>query len=168
MRILRFSLIALLSVLWLGSAQAGTFAKPVDKPILTITGNIANTNVDKTAQFDRKMLEDMGLVAIETKTPWYDRSVRFEGVPMAKLLDFVGAKGTTVTAVALNDYVSSIPMEDFSKFNVILAMRRDGSYMPVRDKGPLFIIYPYDSKPELQAQTYYMRSAWQVAKLNVE
>jgi len=59
-------------------------------------------------------------------------------------------------------------MEDFKKFNVILAMKRDGNYMPVRDKGPLFIIYPYDSDPQLQSQTYYTRSAWQVAKLIVE
>lgn len=168
MDFLRFSFFAFISVAWLGSAQAGTFAKPADKPILIISGNIANTNADGAAQFDRKMLEDMGLVTVETKTPWYDGRVRFEGVSVAKLMDFVGAKGTNVTAVALNDYVSTIPMEDFTKFNVILAMKRDGNYMPVRDKGPLFIIYPYDSMPELQTQTYYMRSAWQVAKLIVE
>ncbi len=47
-------------------------------------------------------------------------------------------------------------------------MKRDGNYMAVRDKGPLFIIYPYDSDPQLQSQTYYTRSAWQVAKLIVE
>jgi hypothetical protein len=80
-------------------------------------------------------------------------------------MKFVGAKGTTVTAVALNDYVSTIPMADFDKFNVILAMKRDGNYMEVREKGPLFVIYPYDTVPELQTQTYYTRSAWQVAKL---
>jgi hypothetical protein len=38
----------------------------------------------------------------------------------------------------------------------------------VRDKGPLFIVYPYDSKPELKSQTYYGRSAWQLAKLIIE
>jgi hypothetical protein len=39
--------------------------------------------------------------------------------------------------------------------------------MPVRDKGPLFIVYPYDSDTRLQSQTYYSRSAWQVCKLLV-
>ncbi len=70
--------------------------------------------------------------------------------------------------MALNDYVSTIPVKDFTLYNVILAMKRDGEYMQVRDKGPLFIIYPYDSMQELQSQTYYTRSAWQVAKLIVE
>ncbi|MCC2664519.1 MAG: oxidoreductase, partial [Geminicoccaceae bacterium] len=45
-------------------------------------------------------------------------------------------------------------------YPVILALKRDGAYMPVRDKGPLFIVYPYDSSPELKHQNYYSRSAW--------
>lgn len=83
-------------------------------------------------------------------------------------MDFVGAKGTKVTAVALNDYVTTIPLDDFNRFNVLLAFKRDENYMPVRDKGPLFIVYPYDSDQQLQSQVYYMRSAWQVSKLIVE
>jgi hypothetical protein len=164
----RLIITAILSITWLSCAQAGTLPKPAGKTILTISGNIANTNVNGAAQFDREMLESIGVVAVETNSPWYDGRVRFEGVPLKKLMAFVGAKGTIVTAVALNDYVSTIPMEDFNKFNVILAMKRDGNYMEVREKGPLFVIYPYDSSPELQTQTYYTRSAWQVAKLIVE
>ena len=50
----------------------------------------------------------------------------------------------------------------------MLALKRNGAYMPVRDKGPLFIVYPYDSSPELKHQKYYSRSAWQVAKMIVK
>ncbi|MGV1905399.1 oxidoreductase [Agrobacterium cavarae] len=168
MTVIRF----ILCLLLFGVSSAGVYAKdfpaPKGKPILTISGNIANTNVNGTAQFDRDALENMGLVTVETQTPWYETRVRFEGVSMAKLMEFVGAKGETVKAVALNDYVSTIPVKDFTQYNVILAMKRDGEYMQVRDKGPLFIIYPYDSMQELQSQTYYTRSAWQVAKLIVE
>jgi hypothetical protein len=38
----------------------------------------------------------------------------------------------------------------------------------VREKGPVFIIYPFDSFPELRNLTYYSRSIWQVKALNVE
>jgi hypothetical protein len=86
---------------------------------------------------------------------------------MDKLMKLVGATGERVMVVALNDYTTEIPMEDFGKFNVILAIKRNGEYMPVRDKGPLFVIYPYDSSPDLKTQTYYARSAWQVAKIIV-
>ncbi|WP_425961633.1 molybdopterin-dependent oxidoreductase [Rhizobium nepotum] len=164
----RVLLSAFLSLAWFSCAEAGTIANPQGKPILTISGNITITNVDGAAVFDRDMLEALGMVTVETTTPWHDGRVRFEGVSLAKLMDVVGAKGTSVTAVALNDYVSTIPVEDFKKFNVILAIKLDGDYMTVREKGPLFVIYPYDSDPELQKQTYYSRSAWQVAKLIVE
>ena len=73
-----------------------------------------------------------------------------------------------VAVVALNDYTSEIPIADFQEFGVLMALKRDGAYMPVRDKGPLFIVYPYDSRSELRQQKYYSRSAWQVAKLIVK
>ncbi|EJN06310.1 molybdopterin-dependent oxidoreductase [Phyllobacterium sp. YR531] len=162
-----FVCLALL-MLSVSSAAAGSLSKPVGKPILTISGNITNKNTESGADFDRAMLENTGLQTIETATPWYETRMRFEGVPLDKLMELVGASGTKVTAVALNDYVTTIPIEDFKKFKVILAMKRNGNYMPVRDKGPLFIVYPYDSDPQLQTQTYYTRSAWQVAKLIIE
>lgn len=164
----RFFVYLIFSLLSISSAAAGSLPKPEGKSILTISGNIANTNVGAISEFDLAMLENMGLQTIETSSPWYDKRVRYEGVSLEKLMNLVGAKGTKVTAVALNDYVTTIPLEDFKKFNVILAMKRDGNYMSIRDKGPLFVIYPYDSIAELQSQIYYTRSAWQVAKLIVE
>ena len=137
-----------------------------EKPILTVSGEV---NGGKgPVVFDRASLEQLGTVAIETTTPWHTGKVRFEGVPMSVLMKKVGASGTVVEANALNDYSTLIPAEDFAKHNVILALRRDGEYMPVRDKGPLFIVYPYDSDPELKSQKYYSRSAWQVRELKVK
>jgi hypothetical protein len=73
-----------------------------------------------------------------------------------------------VLAIALNDYTSEVPIEDFARYHTILALKRDGEYMPVRDKGPLFIVYPYDSNPELKSQKFYSRSVWQVTRLVVK
>ena len=150
------------------AANADSIPAPTGKPILTISGDISEKNAGDTAQFDRAMLEKLGLVTIETTTPWYQGSMKFEGVPMDKLMADVGAKGQHVVAYALNDYTTEIPMEDFTKHHAILALKRNGEYMPVRDKGPLFVVYPYDSDPELKSQTYYSRSAWQVARLVVK
>jgi hypothetical protein len=149
-------------------ARADSLGTPTDKPILTISGEITNKNVGDTAQFDRAMLEKMGMVTIETTTPWYKGPMKFEGVPMEKLMADVGAKGQHVVAYALNDYTTEIPMEDFSKHHPILALKRNGEYMPVKDKGPLFVVYPYDSEAELKSQIFYSRSAWQVARLVVK
>ena len=151
----------------LGAAYAASLPTPTERPILTISGKIGVTNKDGTAQFDRRMLEGLGMTTVETTTPWHEGKVRFEGVSLDKLMKQVGATGQRVAVVALNDYTTEIPTEDFRKYNVILAIKLNGEYMSVRDKGPLFIIYPYDSNPDLKTQTYYGRSAWQVARIDV-
>lgn len=148
--------------------SGGALVVPRDRPILTISGKIAVTNNGEVAQFDREMLEGLGMVAFETSTPWYNGPVKFEGIPLAKLMTEVGATGDYVVAIALNDYSSEIPLEDFAKYNVILALKRNGEYMPVRDKGPLFIVYPFDSDPDLKSQKFFSRSVWQVARLVVK
>jgi hypothetical protein len=140
---------------------------PTGEPILTIEGNIAVTNAEGKAVFDRAMLEEFGTISIETTTPWFDGPIIFEGVPAAPLMDMVGAEGTEVVAVALNDYRITIPLADYQEHGVILALKRDGEYMPVSEKGPLFIIYPYDSDPQLHSQQFYARSVWQLSRLAV-
>lgn len=149
-------------------AMADPLPSPTEKPILTIAGNISTANKNGEAQFDRPMLESLGLLTVETTTPWYTGPVKFEGVSLDKLMKLVGASGERAVVVALNDYSSEIPMADFAKYNVILALKRNGEYMPVKDKGPLFVIYPFDSVPELKSQTYYGRAVWQVAKIIVK
>ena len=149
-------------------AQAAPLAKPEGKVVLSISGLISNTNNDDKAEFDMPMIEGLGNVSWTTKTPWYKDAVTFSGVPMSKLLEVVGAKGTSLTVTALNDYATDIPIEDFKTHPVMLATKRDGNYMPVRDKGPLFIVYNYDSNSDLQHQRFYSRSVWQVARMVVK
>ncbi|WP_206664813.1 oxidoreductase [Dankookia rubra] len=146
---------------------ASSLPQPSERPLLTISGKIANTNKGDTAQFDRPMLEALGMSGFETMTPWYPGPVRFDGVRMDRLLEVIGASGDRVLAYALNDYATELPVSDFATYGVLLALKRDGEYMPVRDKGPLFIVYPFDSRPELKHQRFYSRSAWQLARLDV-
>lgn len=151
----------------LAHASEGALSQPAGKVILTISGKIGVFNVGDTAKFDREMLEALDWTSFTTSTPWYDTPVTFSGVLMDKLMQRVNASGDAVVAAALNDYETRIPMSDFAQFNVLLALKKNGEYMPVREKGPLFIVYPYDSSPELKSQKYYGRSAWQLARLVV-
>ena len=161
------SIVAVAALVVASVAAADSQAQSA-KPLLTISGKIASQGSDGTVQFDRAALEALGMVTIETNTPWYKGPVKFEGVPLDKLMKAIGATGDHITVMALNDYATDIPIEDFAKYKTILALKRDGEYMPVRDKGPLFIVYPYDDNPELRSQKFYSRSAWQVARMVVK
>jgi hypothetical protein len=148
-------------------ARAADLPQPTERVILTITGKIGTLNVDNEAQFDRPMLEALGWHGFTTNTPWYDGPTRFDGVKMAVLMDKVKASGEMVVATALNDYETRIPISDFTTYDVILALKRNGEYMAVRDKGPLFIVYPFDSNADLKSQKYYGRCAWQLSRLAI-
>ena len=161
-------IVMLLSFMVSTSIWAGDLAKPTGKVILTLSGNIENTNREGKAVLDIASLEKLGVVSFQTTSPWYNGRTTFTGIPLQKLMDYVGAKGSVVKVTALNDYTTIIPLSDFKKYNVILALNINGEYMPIRDKGPLFVVYPYDSIPELNNQVYYSRSAWQVSRMDIE
>ena len=68
---------------------------------------------------------------------------------------------------ALNDYRVDLPFDDTQRHAVLLARLLDDKPMSVRDKGPLFIIYPFDAEPSLRTTVYFSRSAWQLRSIEV-
>ena len=70
--------------------------------------------------------------------------------------------------VALNDFAAELPASDAYDYEVILAVLRDGEAMSVREKGPIWVIYPMDDHPELQDEAYNDRLVWQLKEISVE
>jgi hypothetical protein len=138
------------------------------KVVLTITGSVADKNTPTAAVFDMAMLEKLPQRSFTTMTPWEKQPVKFTGPLLRDVLAAAKATGMTIKAAALNDYQTSIPADDAQKFDVILAHKMDDKDIPVKTKGPLFIVYPYDSKPELRSTVYYERSAWQLKSMTIE
>lgn len=134
-----------------------------DDVVLTVrlldpTGTIA-----ATADYTMPQLEALGLVEVVTSTPWTKGKVAFQGIPLIYLTGGSGA--SELTAIALNDYSVSLPFSDIGRYGVILATRMSGKPMAIRDKGPLWIIYPLDRHPELDNQRFHARMVWQVRVL---
>lgn len=161
-------LAATLVALGLAVASAQTLPAPAGTPILDITGRIAVTNGDARARFDLAMLEAMGVSRIRTTTAWTSGKQDFEGVSLKALLERVGAFGDRIEAVALNDYKVEIPVSDFLRWPVVLAYRANGALLRVRDKGPLWIVYPQDDFPALDNKETQGKWAWQVKEIRVK
>ncbi len=133
--------------------------------ILTIDGATGDGKAHSFTVDDLKKLPASGF---RTGTPWHDGAQQFDGVLMSDLMKAVGAKGSVLHVRTLDDYKSDVPVADFDKYKPIMAYSQNGKPMSVRDKGPLFVIYPYDSDPALRNETYYTRSPWQVYAITVE
>lgn len=149
-------------------AAAADLAEPTGDVILTVSGDIGVTNRGDTAVLDLAMLEQLGSETIETTTIWTEGKQVFTGVPLVTLLDVLGVDEGTLHATAINDYTIEIPVEDVVPGGPMMAYLANGEPMSVRDKGPLWIVYPYDSNPEYQSETAYSRSIWQLDRISVQ
>ncbi len=141
--------------------------QPTGEIILTVTGEITNTNADDAAVFDFAMLEALDPETIETTTFWTEGKQSFTGVRLHDLMKIVGAEGTSLKAVAINDYEVEIPDADWIEEGPIIAFLNNGTPMSVREKGPLWVIYPYDQNPEFRNSATLSRSVWQLDRLIV-
>lgn len=140
---------------------------PTENIVLTLSGRLRSTNDGGLANFDMPMLERLPQSSFTTRTPWYAQARRFTGPLLRDVLHAAGAHGGVLRARALNDYRVDIPFDDAQRFDLIVARLMDGAPMPVRDKGPLFAIYPFDAHPELRNAVFYSRSAWQLRSIEV-
>lgn len=147
---------------------ARALERPTDAVVLTVTGRLRLPNAADRAQFSMAMLEQLPQQSFVTRTPWYAGARKFSGPLLRDVLAACGAQGSSVRAVALNDYRVDLPFEDTQRFDVLVARLLDDKPMAVRNKGPLFVIYPFDAHAELRNTVYYARSVWQLKRLEVQ
>lgn len=155
-------LMALMQPAWSNGLPA-----PSGKVLLKIDGEIERTNVEGAAVFDLAMLSSLGVEPLRTVTAWTEGEQLFEGVPLWRVLDAVGARGKRLRAVALNDYESTLALDDPAAAYAFLAFKRNGSPMRVRDKGPLWIVFPWSEHPELVTDRIRTWAVWQLTRLEV-
>ncbi len=143
-------------------------SEPAGDIVLEVFGAITVRNGENGAQFDMAMLRALPTTSLSTSTSVTDGSSDFEGFLLRDFLSGLGATGTTLRASALNDYVVDIPMSDIERFEIIVAHSMDGEPLSLQDKGPLWIVYPRDTHPELQDIRYDYRWVWQLHALEVQ
>lgn len=165
-----FAVAAMASVVMSGpvSAVAETLPAPTGRTILVVSGAIENTTSGGKAEFDRTQLEALAPTVVETSTPWTEGKQRFDGFPIAALFDRIGVTGDTVRAVAINDYAVTMPIDELVKAGAFVAIRQNGEVMKIRDRGPLWIIFPYDRDPRLTGDDFLNWSIWQLKSLEIQ
>lgn len=131
--------------------------------LLTLT----SADGDTTA-FTRADLEAMPVTEFSTSTIWTEGVSDFTGVSLADFVAALSLEGGAFEAIAINDYAVEIPMSDAVEGGAIIAYKVDGEEMSPRDKGPLWVIYPFDQNGDYRTETYYSRSIWQLDRINVQ
>ena len=148
-----------------GSALA--LGTPTGEVVLSLSGKLRSTNRREQAVYDMPMLERLPQTSYSTHTPWFVNSRKFTGPLLRDVLQSAGAHGRQLRLGAINDYRVDVPVDDALRWEVIIARLLDDRPMAVRDKGPLFIMYPFDSRAELRSPLYFSRCAWQLKTIEV-
>ena len=159
---------ALFTLTLLTAAPAFALEPPTGPVVLTVTGAIGVTNAGDRAEFDLDMLDALTDGEFTTGTPWTEGASTFSGPTLATLMSAVDASGDTLDAVALNDYFVTLDRQRAIDAVALLAVRVDGARMSVRDKGPTWIVFPYDEDPDLPSDLVKNWSIWQLKTIVVK
>ncbi len=150
------------------SALAQTDPAPVpDEVILTLSGLDPAEVPEGVMRLDRKALAAFGPVTFTTSSIWTEGTHSFTGIPLMTLARSLNLPPETIiTLQALNDYQVDLPLSELTEEAPILAYEMDGKTMPVRGKGPIWVVYPYDADPQAyQSVTVFARSVWQLDRI---
>ncbi|NYZ11115.1 hypothetical protein HL658_01020 [Azospirillum sp. RWY-5-1] len=160
------SVLALTAVLagLLGAPIPASAAEPSGRGMLIVTGATDRGPEVRLAPSD---LEAAGVTAIVTATPWSVPASRFEGPRLDALLTALGARGGEVVLSALDGYSVTLPRGLLERYGAILAMRQDGRPLSVRDRGPYWLMFPFDDHAELRNDRHYYQAIWQVNRIEV-
>lgn len=139
-------------------------AAAASDPALDVQGAIAPPS---PRRLDLAALDALASVALSTRTPWTQGPQHFSGVPMRRLLASLEAQGTMLRAVALNDYAVEMPVEEVLASDGFLATRQDDAPIPVRLRGPFWIVFPWSQRPELDTADHRQRSVWQLHRIEI-
>jgi hypothetical protein len=148
------------------SAQA-LCAKPSGRTVLVL-----HTSQRLAVPCDLQAFDGMPQKSLETQLPpslGLTGLHQWSGVPLSHIAALLGAgPDAEIQLIALNNYTVSVPMSDLRRYDPVLASRRNGKPLSVRDKGPFILIYPFDQYRELDAQDYLNRSIWQVHEIRLK
>lgn len=116
-------------------------------------------------QLTRAELEALPQIEFETTTVWTEGSARYRGPRLSDVLALADLQGGPVETTAANDYKVTLPPDLVGPDFPIVALRINGQPFGLRQLGPLWIVYPYDSQPEYQSEKIFAASVWQLIRI---
>ena len=137
-------------------------------PILTVTGRIGSANSGDAIVMDLATIEAVGIVEYTVLDPFQNREITYRGPLMSDLLALwqVPDEATILDVLALNDYRADVPIDLVRDFPVIFAVQSDGEYMPIVERGPAMLVFPYDDfEFERPANDSYW--VWQIKSIDI-
>lgn len=139
-----------------------------EEAVLTVKGKTAEGEPLEVL-FSLHDLLGIPQTTIETENEFVDGETRFEGPLVRDVINsFSVETATKLVLTAANDYSVEAPLEEFYKYDAILALSANGERFSLRDKGPIWVIYPMSEFEELRDPVFNSRLVWQLIRVDIE
>lgn len=131
--------------------------------ILTIVDEEAGVRLD----LDEQALLELPQTEFRTSTIWTTGDILFSGPRLADVLELAKVGPGKLVLSAVNDYSVEMPRRFVGQDAPIVAIRMNGKPFSLREKGPLWVVFPYDSADEFKSPQHYAFSVWQLSGIQV-
>lgn len=121
----------------------------------------------KSLQLPYSEIENrLPMYSFSTSLPWYANEQSFVGFRLQDLIQqYQISTPAYITLSALNDYRADVDWSDITHFNPIIAYKRNGREMRVREKGPYWFVFDLKRYPALDNHIYYEKMVWQISDI---
>jgi hypothetical protein len=131
----------------------------------TLTVN--NLKTGETVSFTDSEISALPQHGFKSSTIWTEGVLYFSGPSLKTVLEAAGAAPARLRIFALNDYNIEFPVSHIGQDSPVLANRIDGKPFSVREKGPFWIVFPFDRDPAFRSEDIFSLSVWQVERIDI-
>jgi hypothetical protein len=116
-------------------------------------------------EFTDADLSALPQIEFTTTTIWTTGPVTFSGPSLASVLTAAEVGNGAISMTAVNDYKVEMPRAVVEEGAPIIATRINGEPFSIRENGPLWVVFPFDSGTQYQTEEIYSYSIWQLTRI---
>ncbi|ABV34361.1 MULTISPECIES: molybdopterin-dependent oxidoreductase [Pseudothermotoga] len=137
--------------------------------VLTAKGIIALKNTEDGYAFTLEELKKMAGTTYVVQDPWMGECF-YQGISLIDLLNYVGypTNAKKIILVCSDKKEFTVTVNDAKLYPIILAYANKGKDLPQNQGGPLKLVFPVTTYPEIEKIYPKENWAWWVIEIRVE
>jgi hypothetical protein len=142
------------------------FVSIMASPTMALAEDLLSiTKADVKIELTEEDVAKLPQTSFETSTIWTEGKIEFSGPTLKSVLALADITEGEVTLTAINDYAVKIDVADITDTAPIIANLMNGETFSRREKGPYWVVFPYDSDAKYQQEEIYAVSIWQLTSI---